>query len=173
MAVEILSLLSPIKDGHEAPLREALATFEKGTSPFEWVPGTHVARFSVINWLGTGDPTSRRRLRPTRLLFSAVLDGPVEAWLWGLFEKQADSVEKIWQHCSGWPTGLRQAWTPWLLEQRLIPTHQVIAHNASVAEIGRGLALQQAMAELKYKAHLLTPAELRAAYSHAMAEVGR
>lgn len=173
MAVEILSLLSPITEGHEEPLRQTLATFEHGTSLFERVPGTHVARFTVINWLGTGDPASRRRLRPARLLFSAVVDGPVEAWLWGLFEKQGESVERIWRHCSGWPEGVRPAWTPWLLEQRLTPTHQIVAHDATVAEIQRGLALQGAMAELKYKVQGLTPADLRAAYQKAMAAVGR
>ena len=171
MAVEVLSYLLPIEAGHEQALRSTLETFERGTSPFAKVPGTHVARFVVINWLGTGDPTHRRRLRPARLLFSAVVDGPEEAWLYGLFKK-ATALEDVWEHCSGWPAGQRGAWPPWLTQHRRTPTHQIVAHDATVAEIRRGLAQQQVMAKLKYLKDS-NPADLRAAYQDAMAEVSR
>jgi hypothetical protein len=173
MAVEILTYLLPVEAGHEQPLRSTLETFERGTSPFVQVPGTHVARFVVINWLGTGDPTNRRRLRPARLLFSAVVDGPEEGWLFGLIAKQGTTLEEVWRHCSGWSAEPREAWTPWLLEYRLTPSHQVVAHDATVAEIRRGLALQRAMAQLKFEACDLKAGDLRAAYKDAMAEVGR
>lgn len=174
MAVEILTYLPRIEAGQEKSLRSTLATFERGTSPFSEVPGTHVARFAVINWLGTGDPTNRRRLRPARLLFSAVVDGPEEAWLFGLFyEEQGRAIETVLQHCTGWPVGQHLAWTPWLQQYRVDPTHRVIAHDATVAQIHRGLRLQQAMAELRDKKDVLTPTELRAAYQQAMGVVGR
>ena len=176
MAVEILTYLPLIEAGHEKSLRSTLARFERGTSPFEKVPGTHVARFVVINWLGTGDPTNRRRLRPARLLFSAVVDGPEEAWLYGLFEK-GTALKEVWQYCSGWPaTAPREAWTPWLTQYAVTPTHKVVAHDATVAEILRGLALQRAMAQLKRLKNEkldLKPVDLRAAYEEAMEEVGR
>ena len=174
MAVETISLLSPIAAGHEEAVRATLATFERGTGPFVKVPGTHVARFVVINWLGTGDPTRRRRLRPARLLFSAVVDGPVEGWLWGMFEKQGPVVETVWRHCSGWPAAEeRQARARWLLDQRLAITYPLVANDATVAEIQHGLKRRDALRGLKAKASLLTPAELRAAYDKAMTEVRR
>lgn len=174
MAVETISLLSPIAADREEAVRATLATFKRGTGPFVDVPGTHVARFVVVNWLGTGDPRRRRRLRPARLLFSAVVDGPVEGWLWGLFQKQGPVVETVWRHCSGWPeAGDRQARTRWLLEQRLAITYPVVANDATVTEIQRGLKRREALRGLKTKASLLTPTELRAAYDKAMAEVRR
>ena len=174
MTVETVSLLSPIEAGHEEALRATLATFERGTGPFVDVPGTHVARFVVVNWLGTGDRTSRRRLRPARLVFSAVVDGPVEAWLWGLFERQRRAVESIWRHCCGWPVaGDSRAGARWLLEQRLPITYPLVANDATVGEIRRGLALRKALMGLKTKADLLTPRELRETYNRAMAEVER
>lgn len=171
MAVEILSYLLPIDAGHEPQLRSTLATFKRDTSPFNKVPGTHVARMVVINGLGTGDPTHRRRLRPARLLFSAVVDGPEAGWLYGLFEK-GRGLEEVWRHCSGWPAGQRDAWLTWLLQYAVTPTHKIVAHDATVAEIRRGLALQRAMARLKHEKDGLKPADLRAAYRDAMAEVG-
>jgi hypothetical protein len=174
MTVQTICLLSPIEAGQEEGLRATLATFQRGTSPFVDVPGTHVARFVVVNWLGTGDRTSRRRLQPARLLFSAAVDGPVEAWLWGLFEREGRSVGSIWRHCCGWPgAGDPRAGARWLLEQRLTITYPLVANDAPVAEIERGLAQRKALMGLKAKADLLTPLELREAYGRAMAEVGR
>jgi hypothetical protein len=171
MAVEILTYLPPIEARQEHKVQSKLATFERGRSPFVEIPGTHVARFVVINSLGTGDPTHRRRLRPARLLFSAVVDGPEEAWLYGLFKKGA-ALEDVWEHCSGWPAGAPlEARTPWLTQYRRTPTHQIVARNATVAEILRGLELQRVMAELKHLKDT-NPADLRAAYKKAMAEVG-
>lgn len=170
MGVEILTYLLPVEADQEKSLRSTLAKFERGTSPFSKVPGTHVARFVVINWLGTGDPTNRRRLRPARLLFSAVVDGPEEGWLFGLFKKQGTTLEEVWRHCSGWSAEPREAWTPWLLGYRLTPSHRVVAHDATVAKIRRGLALQRAMSRLKFEAEGLKPGDLRAAYQDAMAE---
>jgi hypothetical protein len=175
VTVEPIFLLSPIEAGQEEELRATLGAYNKpGASPFADVPGTHVARFVVVNWLGTGDRTSRRRLRPARLLFSAFVDGPVEAWLWGLFEKQRAAVDSIWRHCCGWPAaGDPQAGARWLLEQRVDVTYPLVANDRTVSEIRRGLGLRRALMGLKAKADLLTAPELREAYQRAMAEVER
>lgn len=175
MAVEILSVMSAIRSGHEQPVRAALQDF-KGydDSPFADVPGTHVGRFVVLTSLGTGDPTTRKRLRPARLLFSAVIDGPADAWLWGLFEKQGPAFEGVWHHCVGWPGRTDStARACWLLDQRLPVTHGIVANDAPVAEIRRGLALRNALRDVASEPANRTPAELRAAYRRAMALVER
>jgi hypothetical protein len=179
MAVETLVVVAAVTAGQEQPLREALAPFRIGSdeeqdkSPFTDVPGTHVARFVVMSALGTGDPTSRKRLRPVRLLFSAVVDGPAEAWLWGLFEKQGEAFERVWRHCVGWPERRDStARSRWLLDQRLPVTYSVIAHDVSVAEIERALAVRQALREVAAEPAGLSPAELRAVYRRTMAQVG-
>lgn len=175
MAVETLTIVSAIRPGHEEAVRSVLGSFKgPDASPFAEVPGTHVARFVVVNRLGTGDPTSRRRLRPTRLLFSAVVDGPAEAWLWGLFEKEGPVFEEVWHHCAGWPDGSDStSRSRWLLDQRLTTTYGVVAHDATVAEIRRGLALRNALREVAAEPATATPAELRAAYCRAMSRAGR
>ena len=175
MAVEILTIVSAIRPGHEEPVRSVLGSFkEPDASPFAEVPGTHVARFVVMTGLGTGDPTSRKRLRPTRLLFSAVVDGPAEAWLWGLFEEEGPAFEEVWHHCIGWPEGNDStSRSRWLLDQRVANTHGVVAHDATVAEIHRSLALRNALRDVAAEPASATPAELRAAYRRAMSLVGR
>jgi hypothetical protein len=175
MAVEMLSVMSAIRSGHEQPVRAALDDF-KGyeASPFAQVPGTHGGRFVVLNALGTGDPTSRKRLRPTRLLFSAVIDGPADAWLWGLFEKQGSAFEEVWHHCVGWPERTDStARACWLLDQRLPITHAIVGNDATVAEIRRGLALRDALRDVASEPADRPPAELRAVYCRAMAVAGR
>jgi hypothetical protein len=179
MAVETLTVVSAIGAGHEQHVREALEAFGDGDdSPFADVPGTHVARFVVMNRLATGDPTHRQRLRPSRLLFSAVIDGPAEAWLWGLFEKQGPALEKVWCHCIGWPDPAGStdstARVVWLVEQRLEITHEVVAHDATVAEIRRGLELREVLREVVQERDGSTAAaDLRESYRQAMAKVGR
>jgi hypothetical protein len=164
MTVEILSTLTPVKEGGEEPLREELAGFENH-SPFADVPGTHAARWVVMNWLGTGDRTRRRRLRPAQLLFSAVVDGPVDAWLWGLLEKQGAAADHVWRHCTGWPAhGGGTARARWLLDHHLDITFPFIAHDATVFDIRRGLALRSALARLAPAVGTLNPREMRDAY---------
>jgi hypothetical protein len=119
----------------------------------------------VMNWLGTGDRTRRRRLRPAQLLFSAVVDGPVDAWLWGLFEKQAEAADQVWRHCTDWPgTGDGTARARWLLDHRLAITFPFVAHDATVFDVQRGLALRSALAKLAPAVGTLSPREMRDAY---------
>ena len=162
MGVEILSVLTPVREGAEEGLREVLAGFV-GHSPLADVPGTHAGRWVVMNWLGTGDRTRRRRLRPAQLLFSAVVDGPVDAWLWGLLEKQGAAADQVWRHCSDWPAD-GSARARWLLEQRLEITYPFVAHDASVFDIRRGLALRNSLAKLAPAVAALSPREMRDVY---------
>jgi len=173
MTVEIISTLAPIESDQALPLRATLKMFHNN-SPFADVPGTHTVRFVVMNSLGTGDRTRRLRLRPARLLFSAVVDGPLDAWLWGLFEKQSYAADRVWHHCIGWPaTGDWTARARWLLDQRLATTYEVVAHDVTVAEIERGLALQRVLRDLATLEPTLKPSDLRAAYHRAVAGVAR
>jgi hypothetical protein len=171
MAVEIFSTVTPIKDGGEAPLRGELARFEAvvragGRSPLADVPGTHAGRWVVMDQLGTGDRTRRRRLRPAQLLFSALVDGPVDAWLWGLFEKQSAAAERVWRHCTDWPAegDGTAARARWLVDHRLVATFPFIARDATVRDVERGLALRNALARLAPAVGTLSPREIRDAY---------
>jgi hypothetical protein len=95
-----------------------------------------------------------------------VVDGPVDAWLWGLLEKQRAAADQVWRHCRDWPAdGDGTARARWLLDHRLAITFPFVAHeDASVFDIRRGLALRSALARLAPAAGTLNPREMRDAY---------
>ena len=100
-----LSVLTPILDGHADTLREHLEGLGDGAaSPLARVPGTHIARWVVIDdviYQGDGQP-KRDTLSP-RLLFSSNFDGDVGAYLEGLRTGMAADADAIWSHCRGYP----------------------------------------------------------------------
>ena len=100
-----LSVLTPILDGHADTLREHLEGLGDGAaSPLARVPGTHIARWVVIDdviYQGDGQP-KRDTLTP-RLLFSSNFDGDVGAYLEGLRRGMAADADAIWSHCRGYP----------------------------------------------------------------------
>jgi hypothetical protein len=100
-----LSVLTPILDGKADRLREHLETLGDGTeSPLARVPGTHIARWVVIDdvvYQGAGQ--RRRDTLAPRLLFSSNFDGDVGAYLEGLRTGLAADADAIWGHCRGYP----------------------------------------------------------------------
>jgi hypothetical protein len=100
-----LSVLAPILDGHVDALREHLDGLGEGAaSPLARVPGTHIARWVVIDdviYEGDGQP-KRDTLSP-RLLFSSNFDGDLGAYLEGLRTGMAADADAIWGHCRGYP----------------------------------------------------------------------
>lgn len=101
-----LTVLTPIKDGHEQPLVEHLNTLEEGdASPLARVPHTHIARWVVIpdvKFQGAGQ-RHRDDLGAARLLFSANHDGDVDAYLEGLRTGMGEAADAIWGHCRDYP----------------------------------------------------------------------
>jgi hypothetical protein len=100
-----LSVLTPILDGHADALRERLEGLGDGAaSPLARVPGTHIARFVVVDdvmFQGAGQ-RKHDTLTP-RLLFSSNFDGDVGAYLEGLRTGMAADADAIWGHCRGYP----------------------------------------------------------------------
>jgi hypothetical protein len=174
MAVELFTALTPIVPGREADLRRTLAGLPAGElSPLERVPGTHVARWVVLESLGMLDSARRRPLRPAQLLFSAALDGPLESWLGGLLAGLGPAATAIWSHCLRWPaTGERDAVANWLREHRVGNTVPFVGHpDATVGQIGEALDRRARLLRLAIHAQGLPPVELRKAYELAFAPV--
>ena len=100
-----LTVLAPILDGRADELRAHLDGLGDGAaSPLARVPGTHIARWVVIDdviYQGHGQP-KRDTLSP-RLLFSSNFDGDVGAYLEGLRTGMAADADAIWSHCRGYP----------------------------------------------------------------------
>jgi len=101
-----LTVLTPIKDGQIGPLTEHLDALGDGdASPLARVPGTHIARFVVIDdvkFQGHGQP-HRDKLAAQRLLFSSNFDGDLDVYLEGLRTGMAADADAIWGHCRDYP----------------------------------------------------------------------
>ncbi|HET8754769.1 MAG TPA: hypothetical protein VFM58_02090 [Solirubrobacteraceae bacterium] len=101
-----LTVLTPIKDGHAQPLAEHLNTLGDGdASPLARVPGTHIARWVVIDELKFQGHGQRHHdtLSAPRLLFSSNFDGDVDVYLEGLRTGMAAEADAIWGHCRDYP----------------------------------------------------------------------
>jgi hypothetical protein len=101
-----LTVLTPIKDGHAEPLTEHLNALGDGdASPLARVPGTHIARFVVIDdvkFQGHGQK-HRDKLAAQRLLFSSNFDGDLDVYLEGLRTGMGAGADAIWGHCQHYP----------------------------------------------------------------------
>jgi hypothetical protein len=116
-----LTMLAPIQAGHESALADALNDLPlREGSPLARVPGTHFARFVVIDApVYQGAAQQRDSWKASRLLFTSNFDEPLDGYLDRLrtgFDADGDA---IFGHCVGYPGRAdAQAWTPWLLSHR-------------------------------------------------------
>jgi hypothetical protein len=108
--------LTPIIAGHTegvqhlAALRAVLAGFDRpDASPFARLPGTHFARFTVLDDVPQlGLPTDADVLQSKYLMLEADFDGSRDAWLDALRTRTADAVTAVYRHCLGF-TGVHDA----------------------------------------------------------------
>ena len=101
-----LTVLTPIKDGHQQPLTDHLNALEEGdASPLSRVPGTHIARWVVIDEVKFQGHGQRHHdtLGAPRLLFSSNFDGDLDVYLDGLRTGMAEDADAIWGHCRDYP----------------------------------------------------------------------
>ena len=100
-----LTVLTPIRDGHEARLARYLDLLEGGDgSPLALVPGTHFARWVVVgDVVYEGRRQRRDHLKLGRLLFTSNFDGPVMAYLEAMRTGLGEVADAIWGHCEGYP----------------------------------------------------------------------
>jgi hypothetical protein len=101
-----LTVLTPIKDGHQQALTDHLEALGDGdASPLARVPATHIARWVVIDDLKFQGAGQRHRdtLDAPRLLFSSNFDGDLDVYLDGLRTGMAADADAIWDHCRDYP----------------------------------------------------------------------
>jgi Dyp-type peroxidase family len=107
--VSAVTYLTPVEPEKLEALRESLAQIEKrarsqgGESPLEQVPGTHVARWVVVDQL-VNEKVSNRPLilDPPMLLFGAIGDGTPDAFHHTLCRHLPSEGLRIWtEHCRG------------------------------------------------------------------------
>jgi hypothetical protein len=99
--------MTAIKPGEEDALRAYLEGFrDRGERPFDKVPGTHMARFVIIEKFNC-KPTYKQRKPETiacaSLCFSSNLDGPIDGYLDVLCDALQPEAQEIWGRCCGAP----------------------------------------------------------------------
>lgn len=111
-----LTVLAPILPGHADDLAGHLDTLAGlHASPLARVPGTHFARWVVIDdVVYEGPPQKRDHLSAPRLLFTSNFDGELAPYLEGMRTGMGTDADAIWSHCAGYPGHEDDAaWAPW------------------------------------------------------------
>jgi hypothetical protein len=166
-----LSVLTPIADGHADELREHLDGLGEGAdSPLARVPGTHIARWVMIDGVVFQGAGQRRRdeLSP-RLLFSSNFDGDVGAYLEGLRTGMGAEADAIWGHCRGYPGHASgPAFAAYMRAHMLEAALFFAAYGGmTVEQVQANLGRRRALLELALDGQRLAPAELKARFMEA------
>ena len=90
---------------HAAELRSILARLnELKTSPFTRVPGTHFARWNVIDDMPQlGFPTDIDHLQTKYLMLETDFDGDRDTWIDAFVTAMPDVINALYRHCEGYP----------------------------------------------------------------------
>lgn len=90
---------------HTAELRSILARLnELENSPFERVPGTHFARWNVIDDMPQlGYPTEVDHLQSKYLMLETDFDGDRDVWIDSFATAMPDIINALYRHCVGYP----------------------------------------------------------------------
>jgi len=168
-----LSVLTPVLDGRADDLREYLGGLGEGdASPLARVPGTHIARWVVIDDVVFQGEGQRRRDKLTpRLLFSSNFDGDEGAYLEGLRTGMAEEADAIWGHCRGYPGHADgPAFAAWMRAHMLEAALFFAAYGGmTVEQVHANLERRRALLDLILNAQDLPPADLKARFMETFA----
>ena len=159
---------------HLAELRAVLARLGRdGTSPFARVPGTHFARFTVIEDVPQlGFPTESDVLQSKYLMLEADFDGARDAWLDGLRSHMSDTITAVYRHCLGFP-GLHDAaaWRRYLVRCQLDTTLDFSPFDGdSLPSVQRALDTQRRFVGFVHAMQGRPPEQLQAAFRRFLAD---
>jgi hypothetical protein len=166
-----LTVLAPIVEGHQAELTAHLEGLAEGdASPLARVPGTHIARWVVIDQVFfQGEGQRRHDTLPPRLLFSSNFDGWLDAYLEGLRNGMAEDADAIWGHCRGYP-GHRDgpAFAAWMRAHQLEAALFFAAYGGlTVDQVHANVADRRRLLDLALDAQGLDAADLKARFMEA------
>lgn len=164
-----LTVLTPILDGHVQELTDHLEALpESDASPVARVPGTHLARWVVIdqvNYQGHGQ-RHRDRLAASRLLFTSNFDGALEPYLEALRTGLGEDADAIWGHCRGYPGHRdRAGFARWLRAHEIEAALFFSAYGThTVEQVHSDLAKRTSLIEFALESQGLEPADLHARF---------
>ncbi len=162
--------MTAIKPGEVDHLRAYLEGFrDRGERPLEKVPGTHMARFVIIEKFNC-KPSYRQRRNETiacaSLAFSSNLDGPIDAYLDRLCETFQPEAQEIWGRCVGSPAICAgQALKAYLKHNQIDCGFFYAAYGeATVEKVKASLDQRDRMMDFATRAQGMEPAELQQAF---------
>lgn len=162
-----LTVLTPIRDGYEAPLVRCLSSLPAGpASPLASVPGTHLARWVVIGDVVYEGQPRADHLRAGRLLFTSNFDGPLEPYLDKLRTGLGEIADRIWGHCVGYPGASdAPAFAGYLCRHQLECSLFFAAYGGrTVEEVEHSLEMRRRVIDFALEAQQMGTAELQAAF---------
>lgn len=162
--------LTPIRPGERDELKAYLEGLRAaGTSPFARVPGTHMARFVVIDQFFTKPSYKQRKadkLEDPYLVFSSNFDGGRDAYLDTLCATMGAEAQKIWGRCIGCPEKAEGDALKAYLVHNQIDTGLFFAAypNATVPEVRRCLKQRDHLIEFALRTQGMDAAALQKAF---------
>lgn len=164
-----LTVITPINDGEEARLAAYLNGLGAGgSSPLAGVPGTHFARWVVIDdvvyegW----EEGEREHLQHARLLFTSNFDGDLDPYLEGLRTGLGESADAIWGHCLGYPgRSDPDAFARYMRHHQIDSSLFFAAYgDRTVEDVKRSLAVRLKLIDFALRAQGLPAADLQSAF---------
>jgi hypothetical protein len=165
-----LTVLTPVLQGRESALARRLNGLGAGPqSPLAGVPGTHFARWVVIDDVVYEGQGQRDHLERARLLFTSNFDGALEDYLAGMRTGLGDAADAIWGECAGYPGRADAAAFAAYMRAHQIDSSMFFAAygDRTVAEVERSLAARRQVMEFAVANQGLGAAALQAAFTEA------
>jgi hypothetical protein len=164
-----LTVITPIRDGHVQALTEHLDSLPEGdASPLARVPGTHLARWVVIDQVKYQGHGQRHRdaLKASRLLFTSNFDGKLDPYLEALRTGLGEHADAVWSHCVGYPGHeQREAFAGWLRAHEIEAALFFAAYGGhTVEQVHSNLDTRARLIEFALEAQGLEPADLKARF---------
>jgi hypothetical protein len=160
-----LTVLTPILEDHVSALAARLSALGPAdASPLARVPGTHFARWVIVDdVVYEGGRQRRDALKAPRLLFTTNFDGPLAAHLEALRGGLGEDADAIWGHCAGYPGRAdAAAFAAWLRAHQVDSALFFAAYgDQAVGEVRANLALRRRLIEFAMAAQGLPDAELQ------------
>jgi hypothetical protein len=162
--------LTPVKPGEEGPLKTYLEGLRKpGPSPFSRVPGTHMARFVIVERFFNAPSYKQRKpdkLDGPYLVFSSNFDGDLDPYLDTLCDAMASEAGEIWGRCVGCPKPAEGDALKTYLKHNQIKTGLFFSayNTATVQRVRDALAQRQQMIDFAVRGQGLDAPDLQKAF---------
>jgi hypothetical protein len=162
-----LTVFTPIVPDRLQELRDYLAGLPREPSPLGRLGAAHFARWVVVPDF-ISDPSQPRKdhLPTPYLLFSATLDGQLDAFLDDLCQQLAEEVQAIWGCCEGAPTPASGPALRDYLKHNQIDTGLFFAAypDATVQQVRSALDARAKTIALAVRTQGMRPEQLRRAF---------